>query len=175
MKIAEKLIASKYGMSDLRSGGHVLRDEREWRVNEKQIEYSWIVLISQYFHGQAGVFTVKFNSNPFLIHQNPGELLRGIFIYNGKNINHIHGRFFNETEDPIISGLGYKLFEPDNSLTLDGVVYHFMARAGNKESFMQLTNPRSESWRVWEEEVWRIGKELAPGSGVKEMLVFFEK
>ena len=174
MKKAEKLIASKCGMSDLRSGGHVIRDESEWRVNEKFVEYSWIALISQYFHGQAGVFTVKFNSHPFRQHQNQGELLRGIFIYKDKGINYIHGKFFKDAEDKIADGFKYDLFERDDSLTLDGVVYDFMVRSRNKDTLMQLTNPRSDSWREWEQEVWRIGKELAPDSGVKELIDFFE-
>jgi hypothetical protein len=45
-QMAERAIASKLDLPYLYSGGHVIRNEKGWRVNEKEIEMSGLFLSS---------------------------------------------------------------------------------------------------------------------------------
>jgi len=51
----EKQLAYKFGLEQLRRGGHVRRNEKGWGENEKEIEYVWILRISPSFVGWGGL------------------------------------------------------------------------------------------------------------------------
>ena len=52
-------LATKLGLSNLKAGNIVIRDERGWRQNEKYIDHVWIVYIDRSFVGWCGIFPVR--------------------------------------------------------------------------------------------------------------------
>jgi hypothetical protein len=86
----EKSIATKLGLTELKSGIQIIRDNNGWRENEKSIRYIWIVTIARSFVGWGGLFTIQFNENKFRNHSNQQELLQGIFNSNNEGVGQIY-------------------------------------------------------------------------------------
>ncbi|MBT31005.1 MAG: hypothetical protein CMO01_15205 [Thalassobius sp.] len=81
-KLHQKVIVrlcSELGIPDLRSGKLTIRDEKDWRINEKEIDYCWLVNVSRSFIGWCWLFSLKFNESDFRDKKNPEELIQGIF------------------------------------------------------------------------------------------------
>ncbi len=170
----EKSLASYLGLSDLRSGGHVIRDKNGWRENEKSIDYIWIVQISRSFIGWGGIFSIKFNEIKFREHSNNEELVQGAFICNQEGIEQVYSRTLQDLTKDIVGHFQFNLFEANKGITLDGVSYNVRVMAHNVDTFIQLNNPNTEDWRKWEQEVWTLGKELANKSDCQELVNLFE-
>jgi hypothetical protein len=166
----EKSLADNLGLSELRSGGQVIRNEKGWRENEKSIDYIWVVQISRSFVGWGGLFSIKFNENRFREHSNIGELVQGIFICNQKGIEQVYSRSLQDHTKDIVGHFRFNLFEANNGITLDGVSYNVKVISPNVNTFIQLNNPNTEEWRKWEQEMWTLGKELANESDCQELV-----
>ena len=178
-KLHQEVIAnlcSELGIPDLRAGNITIRDERNWRTNEMSIDYSWLVNISQSFNGWCWLFSIKFNQTEFREFKNPEKLIQGLFtIGNQGEINEFHMMTkTNEFEDKIRNLTSYDLFDANLGITLDGVGYEYLIFAPNTEIRMTLNNPNSESWKVWENEIWTISRKLAKESGIEELNKIFE-
>lgn len=169
----EKSLVDYLGLSELRSGGQVIRNEKGWRENEKSIDYIWIVQISRSFIGWGGLFSIKFNENKFREHSNNEELMQGIFTCNQKGIEQVYSRTLQDLTKDIVVHFRFNLFEANNGITLDGVSYNVRVIARNVDTFIQLYNPNTEDWRKWEQEVWTLGNELANESDNQEMIKLF--
>ena len=178
-KLHQKVIASlcsKLEIPDLRAGNITIRDERNWRTNEMYVEYSWLVNISQSFNGWCWLFSIKFDNTEFREFKNPERLIQGLFtIDNQGEINEFHMiTKTNEFEDKIRNLTSYDMFDANHGITLDGVGYEYLIFAPNTEIKMTLNNPNSESWKIWENEIWTISRKLAQDSGIEEFNKIFE-
>ena len=80
----------------------------------------------------------------------------------------------NEFEDKIRNLTTYDMFDANLGITLDGVGYEYLIFAPNTEIRMTLNNPNSESWKIWENEIWTISKKLAQDSEIEELNKIFE-
>ncbi|UII33652.1 hypothetical protein LVD17_07440 [Fulvivirga ulvae] len=163
-----KSLASKLGIPHLRSGNATIRDNRGWRIDES-IEYCWLIGISKSFVGWCWLYSIKFNQNSFRKKSNPDELIQGIFTVDKEGKI---GEFYQKHRpqdyvDKIRRLTSYDLFDANRGLTLDGIGYEYFVFAPNAEIKISLNNPNSENWKVWENEVWRVGRELSLNSGIQ--------
>lgn len=170
----EKSIATKLGLTELKSGIQIIRDNNGWRENEKSIRYIWIVTIARSFVGWGGLFTIQFNENKFRNHSNQQELLQGIFNSNNEGVGQIYTDKSFEATYNVTQFFKLNLFEANNGISLDGVSYNVRIIAPNIDTFIQLNNPNTEEWKKWETEIWTMGKKLAKESNDKEMMDLFE-
>ena len=66
------------------------------------------------------------------------------------------------------------MFDANRGVTLDGVGYEYLIFAPNTEIRMTLNNPNSKNWKIWENEIWTIGKKLAQDSKIDNLKEIFE-
>jgi len=170
----EKSLATKLGLTELKSGIQTIRDTNGWRENEKSIRYIWIVTIARSFVGWGGLFAIQFNENKFRNHSNQEELVQGIFISNNDGVGQIYTDRSLEATYNMTQFFKLNLFEANNGITLDGVSYDVRIIAPNIDTFIQINNPNTEEWKKWETEIWTMGKKLARESNDKEMINLFE-
>ncbi|GAA4303136.1 hypothetical protein [Nibribacter koreensis] len=172
----EKGIALKLGLSTLKPGLQIIRDERGWRDNEIRIKYIWIATVSRSFVGNGGLFSLKFEENSFREKKNPERLVQGIFL-TGQQAQ-IPQFYFEEEQKSfkdIIKDLkSWDLFEPNNGIALDGVAYRFHVIALNSDVTITVNNPQSEPWKKWEDNIWELGRRLSANSKTKELIELFE-
>ena len=178
-ELHQKVIAnlcSVLEIPDLRAGSLTIRDEQNWRKNEIYIDYSWLVNISQSFKGWCWLFSIKFNKTEFREFQNPERLIQGLFtIDNQGNISELYiNTVTDKLEDKIRDLTSYDMFDANRGVTLDGVGYEYLIFAPNTEIRMTLNNPNSKNWKIWENEIWTIGKKLAQNSKIDNLKEIFE-
>lgn len=178
-KLLQKVIASlcsELEIPNLRARNITIRDERNWRTNEIHIDYSWLVNIAQSFKGWCWLFSIKFDKTEFREFQNPEKLIQGLFtIDNQGEINEFHMiTKTNDFEDKIRNLTSYDMFDSNRGIALDGVGYEYLIFAPNTEIRMTLNNPNSENWKIWENEIWTIGRKLAQDSGIEDLKKIFE-
>lgn len=169
-------LSTELGVPDLKAGKLTIRDQRDWRINEKEIDYCWLVNISRSFVGRYWLFSIKFNESNFRDIQNPEELIQGIFTITKEGEIE---KFFKENQtlnfiDKIRDLTSFDLFDANLEITLDGVGYEYLIFAPNTEVKISLNNPNSEIWKIWENEVYNIGKSLWQKSGITELKEIFE-
>lgn len=170
----EKSLATKLGLTELKSGIQIIRDTNGWRKNEKSIRYIWIVTISRSFVGWGGLFAIQFNENKFRNHSNQKEFVQGVFTSNNDGVDQIYTDRSSEASFNLNQFFKLNLFEANNGITLDGVSYNVRIIAPSIDTFIQLDNPNTEDWKKWEAEIWRMGKKLAKESNDKELINLFE-
>ncbi len=173
---AEAGLAARLGLPELRAGQVVIRDERNWRINEKEIAYGWLIRVSRSFAGWCWLFSIQFKESRFRDVKNPPELLRGIFTANAAGEIE---KFYldSQTEnlhDPIRDLPFVDLFDANPGVALDGIGYEYLVFAPNTVVRIAVNNPNSENWKAWEKEVWKMGREMAGKSGVRELAEIFE-
>jgi hypothetical protein len=171
----EKSLAAKLGIPSLRAGNITIRDERDWRINERLIEYCWLINIARSFVGWCWLFTIKFNETKFRDKNNPAELIQGVFTINKDGAI---DQYYKENRDlnyrdKIKELTAYDLFDVNNGITLDGIKYKYLVFALNAEVRIELNNPNSGNWKRWEEVVWELGVELTKKSASKYMQEIF--
>ncbi|MBO9567158.1 MAG: hypothetical protein J7621_30575 [Niastella sp.] len=166
-------IAMKLGLSSLHAGGHVIRNEKGWRENEKTVRYIWIVDVSRSFVGFGGIFAVQFEESQFRGQQNPAELVQGIFLTDDTGIATIHIEWPSPIPDKIRAFPSLDVFDSGTWLALDGVNYIIHIIAHSVDSIICVNNPSSPSWQAWETAVWETGKYLAERSGNEKMIELF--
>lgn len=170
----ERSLATKLGLTELKSGIQVIRDENGWRENEKSIEYIWVVKISRSFIGWGGVFAIKFNENTFREHLNKEELIHGVFISNDNGIGSFYSEILPDTSHEIVRYFNFNLFDANKGIALDGVSYTVRIIASNINTFIQTNNPNTADWKKWETEIWTMGSRLSKDSNNKELISLFE-
>jgi|GEM_PF-1035701 len=169
-------LANELGLPDLRAGRLVIRDERNWRENEKEIEYCWLVNIARSLVGWCWLFAIKFKESNFRNIANSEELVQGIFTVSKKGAIEIYyqeKQSFN-FEDAVKNLTVYDLFDVSTGITLDGVNYEYLVFTPNSKVRMSINNPNSDNWKAWEVEVNKLGKYLAQKSGKAELKELFE-
>lgn len=155
----------------------MIRDEHNWRMNEMQIDYTWLVNISRSFAGSCWLFSIKFNKFDFREFQNPEKLIQGLFTIDeqaGIAKFHMVAKTDN-FEDKIRNLTSYEMFDANPCITLDGIGYEYLIFSRNTEVRVILNNPQSENWKIWENEIWSIGRKLAEDSGVADFKNIFER
>jgi hypothetical protein len=170
----EKTLAVKLGLSEMKSGIQIIRDNNGWRQNEKSIKWIWIVTISRSFVGWGGLFSIKFNEHKFREHLNPEETVQGLFTSGEEGISQIYRQPFTDATYDVSPFFKLNLFEANNGIALDGVSYNVKIIAPNVDAFIQLNNPNTEDWKKWETELWTLGRKLAKESNNPEMIQLFE-
>jgi hypothetical protein len=166
----EKSLAESLGFSELKSGVHVIRNDKGWRENEKSIDYIWVVQITRSFVGWGGLFSIKFNENKFREHTNKEELMQGVFICNQSGIEQVHTKTLSDVKKDIIEHFQFNLFEANKGITLDGVSYMVRVIAPNVDSFIQLNNANTIQWRNWEQKIQKLAGELANESDNQNLI-----
>lgn len=171
----EKALSLKLGLPSIRGGNKTIRDEKRWRVNEKYIEYAWLIHISRSFAGWCWLFSIKFKENVFREITNEEELLQGIFTID-KN-GDIHDFYFEKKE------IGFKdeiknmdlpdLYNVNSGITLDGVGYDYLVFSPNAALQMTLNNPNSKNWKEWEGRLWKLGLELSQKANLPDLKDIF--
>lgn len=172
----EKSLCKKLEIPSLRAGNITIRDEKRWRVNERYIDYCWLINIAYSFKGWCWIFSIKFNETNFRNFNNPEELIQGIFTIDKKgNIQ----EFFlqnreSDFQDKIKHINTFDLFDANKGITLDGVSYEYLIFAPNTQIRFTLNNPNSKNWKIWEEIVWKLGYELSSKSHSEKMKEIFK-
>jgi hypothetical protein len=166
-------LAENLGLSELKSGGQVIRNDKGWRENEKSIDYIWLVQISRSFAGWGGLFSIKFNENKFREHTNKEELTQGVFICNQSGIEQVHTKTLSDVKKDIIEHFQFNLFEANKGITLEGVSYNVRVMAPNVDTFIQLNNPNTMDWSEWELKVQKLAVELANESDNQNLIDLF--
>lgn len=171
----EESLSVKLGIPSLRAGNITIRDHRDWRINEKQIEYCWLINISRSFVGWCWLFTIGFNETKFRGIVNPTELIQGIFTIDD---NGAIADFYKITRDANfqddVKGLtAYDLFSANPGIPLDGVGYEYIIFGHNSKVRMTLNNPDTKNWKIWEEAVWKLGADLSKRAGSRQLEEIF--
>lgn len=170
----EKSLAYKLGIPEISNGIQIIRNEKGWRENEKNIESIWIVLISRSFIGWGGIFSIKFNENNFREYLNPDELLQGIFLYDSTGIKDLYTEILPNTQDKIVEIANFSLFDVGKGIPLDGISYNFHIITNIINASIKLNNPNADDWKKWEEEIFEIGSKLSIKSNITELINLFE-
>lgn len=170
----EKSLAHKLGIPEISNGIQIIRNEKGWRENEKNIESIWIVLISRSFIGWGGIFSIKFNENNFREYLNPDELLQGIFLYDNTGIKDLYTEILPNTQDKIVEIANFSLFDAGKGIPLGGISYNFHIITKNINASIKLNNPNVDDWKKWEEEIFDIGSKLSIKSNITELINLFE-
>ncbi|MDP2388625.1 MAG: hypothetical protein Q8M29_19795 [Bacteroidota bacterium] len=167
-------LATKLGLSDLKAGNMVIRDERGWRQNEKYIDHVWIVYIARSFVGWCGIFSIKFNEHKFREHSNPEELVQGVFSLDNNGVTNIYSEISENKQDTIIDHFKLDLFNANKGIALDGISYRLRIISSNIDTFISVHNPTSSNWQKWENEIHSLGKQLASKSDIPEIIQVFK-
>jgi hypothetical protein len=172
----EKFLMETFGLSNLRSGHQVLRDENGWRQNEKMIDYIWIVLIDRFSVGAGGIFAIKFDELNFREFKNPEELVGGIFRINaaGECTNLYHENNQMPFHDRIMTSMRFDLFDANKGITLDGITYNMRIMCSNIDTTIKVSNPNTESWKNCEIELFAQGRALSLKSEKEELIALFK-
>lgn len=168
-------LAKALGLPELRPGKIVIRDERDWRVNEKEIDYCWLVNISKSFVGWCWLFTIKFEKSEFRDVHNQEELIQGIFTLNkaGDIENLYLETLKNDLDDEIRNLSSFDLFDTNKGRTLDGVNYEYIVISRNANIHISLNNPNVGNWKIWEHKIEILGKSLSQKSGITVLKEIF--
>ncbi|MFK7980566.1 MAG: hypothetical protein AB8G86_11330 [Saprospiraceae bacterium] len=162
----EASLCKELGIPSLRAGRITIRDEQNWRVNEKEIDYCWLINIARSFAGWCWLFTIKFNKTKFREIHNPDEVIQGIFKFD-KN-SEIEAFTFRKKDNGFIDNIkelnSVDLFNANTGITLGGISYEYFIFARNTQISFFLNNPNSENWKIWEKAVWELGSELSKKS-----------
>jgi hypothetical protein len=172
----EEALSLKLGIHSLRAVNTTIRDERGWRVNEKQIDYCWLISVAASFVGWCWLFSIKFNPSHFRGISNKEELIQGIFTIDQ---NGAIGQYYEEHRhltfrDQVRELTSFDLFDANRGITLDGVEYEYLVFAPNAQIRMTMNNPSSTNWKIWEQTVWQLGTELSEKAGSQEMKAIFK-
>lgn len=175
VSMALKALRTQLELPSLQAHMMTLRDERGWRVNERMIEYTWVVGIHHAFGGTVWLFSVKFAATPFQEINNPEQLLQGLMKINevGQVISFYTHQDLDQFDDPIRRLKIDDLFEASRGITLDGVHYNYAIFAPSTSIEISINNPNSKHWKIWEEEVWNLGKKLADAAAIMDFQSFF--
>lgn len=172
----ETALCEKLEIPSLRSGNITIRDERNWRVNEKQVDYCWLINISRSFVGWCWLFSIKFNAYQFREINNPEMLIQGIFTIDKKHeINEFYLEHRNEDfSDKIKEITNLDFFNANKGIALDGVGYEYLIFAPNLKARFTLNNPNAKDWKIWENAVWKLGKKLSSKTNSMELQEIFK-
>lgn len=172
----EIALCEKLKIPSLRSGNITIRDKQNWRINEKQIDYCWLINISRSFVGWCWLFSIKFNAYKFREINNPEKLIQGIFTIDNK---HEIGEFYrehriNDFSDKIKEITTFDFFNANKGISLDGIGYEYLIFAPNLKARLTLNNPNSKHWKIWENAVWELGQKLSKEANSVELQEIFE-
>lgn len=169
-----KNLSKKLQLPNVRSGRVVIRDEKGYRVNEKEIDYCWLINVTKSFIGWCWLFSIKFTKSSFRETENPDELIQGIFtIEKDGGIQNFFRTSISYT-DKVKEYTTYDFFNANKGITLDGIGYKYIIFARNTKVYISLNNPSSDSWMKWKEEVDKLGTELSRQSKFYELLEIFK-
>lgn len=165
-------LAKKLNIPAFKAGKQTIRDERNWRVDEIEIEYCWLVKVSKSFAGECWLFSTKYGASSFRESNNPEKLIQGFFKVNSEGIiEKFHELTSTENfNDPIRNLNSLDLFDASEGITLDGNYYHFYISAPNTEITINVGNPNSEKWTNWTKELHLTGQKIS-----KELNIDFEE
>jgi hypothetical protein len=172
-RYVEESLVAKLGLDGLSVGGHVLRNEKGWRENEKQVDYIWMVYISRFFVGKGCIFSLKFAETQFREHFNKAGFAEGMFFSAPDGKAHLYTDFSDETAFDIQYFNKLDLFDANKGITLDGVSYHIRIIAPNIDTFIHVGNPNSKDWKEWESGVWKMGRSFGEQAGHPGMIGLF--
>ena len=159
----EKQLANKFQLEDLRSGFQIIRNEKGWRENEIRIEYIWLIIFDRAFFGKGGILNIKYEARRFREIDNKEKLTKLLFAIDEKgNL----GSAFQEDEDENFTNIipAFKeadLFEANRGITLDGIIYRIKLISNNITTTIEVNNPNHKSWEKLENEIWKMGTDLA--------------
>ncbi len=170
----EETLAAKLGLPALKSGNIVIRDERDWRTNEKWIDFIWIVTISRSFVGFGGLFGVSFREHSFRDQHNPAEEVNGVFTSGQEGIEQIFINNTTEASFDIADFFKLNLIQANPGIALDGVVYEVRIIAPNIDSYIHVFNSNTPEWQAWEKDLWDLGRRFAKKSENYDMIRLFE-
>ncbi|WP_299107666.1 hypothetical protein [uncultured Tenacibaculum sp.] len=162
LKYQQKIISSlsnKLGILDITAGKKVIRNNKNFRTNEKDIEYSWLVNITHSLIESCWIFSIKFKESNFRDIKNSEELIQGIFTVNkdgAMNEFYLESRS-EDFQDRVKNFTEYDMFEANPGFALDGVRYKYLIFAPNTQIKISLNNPNSEKWKQWEHEIKNMG------------------
>lgn len=163
-----RALRMKLGLPTLQAHNMVIRDERGWRINEKSIEYTWLVGIHHAFFKSLWLFSIKMAATPFRGIANPEQLLQGFIALrkDGTVEDHYVHQDLDNFDDPIRQQPTYDLFDANLGITIDGVHYDYLIFAPSTSIHMCLNNPNSQHWKQWEQELYTLGRRLTQQAGV---------
>ncbi|TPN87410.1 hypothetical protein [Aquimarina algicola] len=175
-------LSTKLGLPTLESGICIIRDELNWRVNEKEINYCWLV---KHFMGPMSkewwLFSIKLEESDFRGLENPELLIQGIFT---ADIDGNIEDFYSDTQtqnftDKIRDLTLNNMLDVFNRTAFgvqmrDGNIYqYFIFSPGSNSSFF-LNNPQSKDWVLWREQVRKTGCKLALESNIFNLIKIFK-
>ncbi|MEJ1240266.1 hypothetical protein WBG78_19145 [Chryseolinea sp. T2] len=170
----EQTLIEKLGLSQLKVGIQIIRDERGWRQDERLIEYIWVVHMSRSFVGWGGIIGVKFGVNDFRGKHHNAELLHGVFNIGIGNVVELYSERLKHFEaDPVFTRFPKDLFHANEGLALDGTSYAIHIMAPNTDVFVSVNSPIIDEWKEWTQEVWSLGSELSVRSQSRELMELF--
>ena len=169
----EESLAASMGLSDLTAGRQIIRNEKGWRENEKNIAYVWIVAISKSFAGDCYIFSIKFIASKFRDVNNPEEIIQGIFTFQDSHISNLYYETVKADENDIINTFNFNLSDANKGITIDGVNYAIRVIALNTDTFVIVHNPNTTQWQQWEKSIWQFARKLAKSANNNEFSDLF--
>lgn len=165
----KKQIALKVGLTELdKAGITIIRDGRRFRINEKDIEYFWILIYSHVTgHDHYGLFTIKFNESTFREFKNPKEMIKGMFSL---DVNGIHN-FYSEIEvlnfeDTIVNQFNKLDFVYSKDLIGNAVpsIVQFVIESKNISTQVHCQYIENKEWVNWNNEIIKFSKSISERS-----------
>ena len=165
----KKQIALKIGLTELdKAGITILRDDKSFRVNEKEIEYFWILNFN-HLNGpdNYGLFTIKFNESIFRGIENPKEILTGIFSLDNDKIDFLYYESESHNFDDKIASKFNQLDFFNTKKSLENEVpsiIKFIIESKNISADIECQYIQNRKWIDWNNEIIRFSKEISKKS-----------
>src|ERR1044072_2211867 len=134
--VVEQQLAADFQLEDLRVGRHIIRDQRNWKLGELNVEYLWWALIEPSFQPPAVLAVVKFKDE-----------LRALF--RPRSVDDTQGHTptikLGDWRDPMLLAFErVNILKEAGGLSLDGIGYHLQIKTWAVDAKFDFSNPRGE-------------------------------
>ena len=133
----DRKLAVIFQLEDLRVGKHIIRDHRNWKIGELQVEYLWWSLIEPSFDSRAVVAVVRFEDE-----------LRALFqpLDKDDGLESVSAVKVIGWRDPMLFAFeGVNIMTQTGDLSLDGISYHLQIKTSDVDANFSFANPGTEA------------------------------
>lgn len=158
-------LAKLIGVEDLRSGRHILRNERGWRTGEVTVSYAWRVIVTPSFHDPCLLTVVRTVDTEFRGKTASGFLRAGIAIMSRETKGLRQAVAVDIDADPVFSAIGsVDLRASSDSLWLDGIGYELHTDFTPCRASLHFSNPTVQCFRNIEDSMLAVAGQVANAS-----------
>lgn len=168
----QETILKQFGLEELRTGKHIIRNGRRWREDELLVSGIWQAIILPSFHQEAIITTIHFQEHEYRGKYHPKQILSLISLRSDLTLI----KPIVIENDPVVPNLrNVNLFPSRNFLCLDGISYSIEIHLNEIEGSLLLHNPTDPSFVKIVSSLFSLAKEVQKRSKRKEIEQYLEE